>query len=457
MSQNPLVRWPTYTAYAAPYIAVAWFMAPVSVVQGIYAKYYAIPLTTIAAVILIARLFDAITDPLIGYYSDRYYQRTGTRKPFIIAGGLLFMVSSYFLYLPPVQATALYFTVWFMAVYLGWTLLEIPHTAWGGELAPTSQDKAKIFSFRSIASYSGTIAFYAIPLLPFLDSSEITPETLKISVIAASVLMLPCLYACIKKVPDSARPGARASKQTLGLLALLHTIITNKPFLLFIAAMLCNNIATGMWFGLIFIFVDAYLGLGEQFAKMFMLAFVVGVLATPVWCKIAQKIGNKQTWLLAMSLAITSFIYTATLSPGDTRFEELLILKTIQTLGFSCMGFVLPAMLSEIINYSAWKFNTESSAATYFSLYAFLAKATHSIAMALGLGIAGWYGFDPASASHDSDSIEGLTFAIAWGPLIFASLALVFIALSPISTRRHTVIRQRLDLRAARAAANISS
>ena len=51
--------------YSAPYLTMAWLGAPIPILQGIYAKYYGFSLTTLASIILLARLFDAITDPLI--------------------------------------------------------------------------------------------------------------------------------------------------------------------------------------------------------------------------------------------------------------------------------------------------------------------------------------------------------------------------------------------------------
>ena len=191
--------------YSAPHITTLWLIAPVAIIQGIYAKYYGLSLTTIAAIVLAARLFDAISDPLIGYYIDRYHRRTGTRKPFMLAGGLCFIVSSYFLYVPSdfgssgIQAeiSATYFAFWFICFYLAWTLFEIPHIAWAGELAPTSQDKTKIYSVRSIAGNFGLLLFYTIPLLPFFETRDITPNTLRVSVITASTLMLPFLYYCL--------------------------------------------------------------------------------------------------------------------------------------------------------------------------------------------------------------------------------------------------------------------
>ncbi|MDC0003467.1 MFS transporter [Porticoccaceae bacterium] len=453
----PLVR---YLSYAAPHITTTWLVAPIGIIQGIYAKHYGLSLTTIATIVLLARLFDAILDPTIGYYSDRYHRRMGTRKPFILVGGVSFIVCSYFLYVPPLQVSALYFAGWFILFYLAWTLFEIPHLTWASELGDTAEAKNKIFSIRNMTYYSGLLLFYAIPLLPIFETGEITPETLKVSVIVASLLMLPLLYLCLKYTPDSPRTLS-TNQQKLEVKPpnnivkewrlFLKAGLANKPFLIFVAALSFKSLATGMWYGLIFTYVDAYLGLGHQFAQMFLIAFAVGVVVTPVWYKLANRIGKKNTWLFAMVLIMISFIYTSALTPGNTYFGELLALKIVQTMGFTCMWVVAPSMLSEIVDYDTLKFGTERTG-LYFSFYTFIQKAIGALALALGFGLAGWYGFDATVTTHSEESVWGLILAMTWVPLFFACLALVFIALSPINVRRHSIIRRRLDTRATRVA-----
>ena len=75
-------------AYALPAVAISFLMGPIGIVQGIYAKYFGLELTTIAAVLLVARLFDGITDPIVGYWSDRSYAKGGSRKLFVVSGSV---------------------------------------------------------------------------------------------------------------------------------------------------------------------------------------------------------------------------------------------------------------------------------------------------------------------------------------------------------------------------------
>ena len=60
-----------------------------NVLSGLYATHYGLPLAVISMVMLTANLFDAVTDPTIGYLSDRYHARTGSRRPFIVVGVLM--------------------------------------------------------------------------------------------------------------------------------------------------------------------------------------------------------------------------------------------------------------------------------------------------------------------------------------------------------------------------------
>ena len=85
-----------HLAYAAPVCGIYFLMGSLGLLQGIYAKYFGMPLSTIALVLFVSRLFDAISDPIIGYWSDRVYACTGSRKPFVVCGVLLFIISSIF-------------------------------------------------------------------------------------------------------------------------------------------------------------------------------------------------------------------------------------------------------------------------------------------------------------------------------------------------------------------------
>ncbi|TQV68023.1 MFS transporter [Exilibacterium tricleocarpae] len=435
-------------AYSLPHLSMFWLIAPIAVVQGIYAKYHGLSLTTIAAVLLVAKLFNAITDPIIGYYSDRYRAQKGTRKPYILIGGITFIFSSYFLYVPPENVTTFYFMFWFLAFYLTWTIMEIPHLVWAGEVVKNSTEKTRVYSVRTMAGYLGLLLFYVLPLLPIFETSEITPETLRYSVLAAGALLLPALFLCVKSVPDGYT--SNLDKEKTPPLEILKTLAKNKPYVIFILAYVFSGFGAGMWYGLIFIYVDVYLEMGEEFAKIFLLAFFVGIISAPLWYKSATWIGKKATWALAVIILLTTFFYTGTLAPGEASLTELIVLKVLNTLAFTCIGILSPSMLSDIVDYSVLKFG-RGIGGSYFAFQTLVTKTNSALASSLALAIAGWYGFDATATAHSEQSIFGLQLGIAWLPPIFAAVSLIFIALTPITEKKHAIIRRRLDALAERA------
>ena len=445
------MKLPHYIAYAGPSMVLAFLFGPIGILQGIYAKYFGVALTTIATVLLISRLFDAVTDPIIGYWSDRHYAKTGTRKPFIIAGGLLFIISSYFLYVPvdlrvlnaDTTVSTTYFLIWFLLFYFAWTLLEIPHLAWGSELADSEKEKNKIFSFRASSTLIGILLFYLIPLLPFFSSNEFTPETLHWTVIGAGLLMLPALFFCVKVIPNGVCLNVE-KVDTTSIWALRHEIMANKPFLMFVSAFGLYSVATGMWFTLIFIIVDTFLNLGNHFALLTLIALSLSIVSLGFWYWLANRFGKKLAWGLGAVCYGSGIAFTGFLEPGQAGVLGLAIVMLLAYAGSTPVAAMSPSLLSDIVDYARWKFGTDHSA-TYFALYTLVLKGALAFGGAIGLGIAGNMGFDPASTTHAREAISGLRLAACWLPTIVMLLAVFIIALVPINTHRSDIIRRGLE------------
>jgi glycoside/pentoside/hexuronide:cation symporter, GPH family len=446
-------------AYGSPLLSLSFLMGPITVLQGIYAKHFGLALTSIATVLLIARVFDAVSDPVIGYCADRYQASRGNRKPFVITGAVLFTISSWFLYVPfgfdPEQGNSSvsvgYFLVWFLAFYLGYTLFEIPHIAWGGELACDAQEKNRVYSIRAFCGLLGTLLFFMMPLLPWFDTSEFTPQTLKWSVLVAGSLMLPLLYFCLTHAPTKSMPLSvdvchRGPVQKETPRIVLRALFTNKPLLILTGAYICSGFGSGMYFTLLFIFVDVFLDLGQHFALVYAISFSLSIGSLKLWLVLANRWGKQTTWITGMFLVIIGTLGIGLLSPEHTGWPELLVCMALISSGYTTFGVMVPSLLSDIVDYGTWKFGTDR-AATYFSLYFFINKAVAAFGGALVLAIVGWAGFDLTATSHNNEVVVGLRLGIAWIPTFFILLSIAFIARIPITARRHAIIRRQLDSR----------
>ena len=441
-------------AFSGPSIGLAFFMGPMGVIQGIYAKYYGVALTTLAAVLLIGRIFDALTDPLIGHYSDRFRTRTGTRKPFMLVGGLCLIPCSYFLFVPPAEVSIVYFTLWSLLFYFALTTVMIPMYAWASELYSDSVERTSLFTAVSFAGIVGGLLFYLIPFLPLFETSEITPETLRVSVVIGSILLLVGMYCALKYVPNGplmvaeelAEKGKSNQPKTSVFIDMVNAVNSNKPFQVFMLAYLCYGLGMGMFYGLFFIFVDAFLGQGEIFATLAVIGLLGGLLLTPVVYKIVLLMGKRKTWLMASVIVVGTTVYIGQLSASDSVLVELVIVYVIMTLGMTCSGVIAMPMLSDTVDYGQLSDKKERRG-TYFSIYALMTKAQLALGLSLGLALAGWLGFDATATTHNEASTFAIHLAISWIPAVILTLGLFFIWRYPLDERRCAIISRRLQSR----------
>ena len=443
-------KWQTF-AFSMPSIGLAFFIGPLGVVQGVYAKYYGVALTTMAVVLLVGRIFDAVTDPLIGYYSDRYRANRGTRKPFLLVGGLCLIPCSFFLFIPSAEVSVAYLTFWSLLFYLALTVIQIPMYAWASELRSDSADRTMLFTVLAFVSQAGGLLFFVIP---FFTTSEITPETFRVSVVFGAILLLLGLGCALKYVPNGPPPLLAESRKTdrthqpkMSVFKDIYNAVKgNKPFQVFILANLCYGLGLGMSMGLFFIFVDAFLGRGEVFATLSIVGIVASLLVTPFIYRFALLVGKKRVWLIAGATVFGGILYIGLLSPDEDVFVELAILYVMILLGANCSGVIGMPMLSDTIDYGLLSDKTERRG-TYFAIYTLMVKAQIALGLSLGLGIAGWLGFDATATTHDEGSAFAIHMAISWIPAVILTIGLFFIWRYPLDEHRCAIIARRLQRR----------
>ena len=431
-------------AYAAPAFSQALIHGPVgTVIQGIYGKHFGVALGSIAVVLVVSRIFDGISDPVIGYLSDRYRTRWGKRKPWLLIGSLIAVVACWYLYVPPGTVSATYFLFWFLLAYLGWTISEIPYRAWMAELSDDYNERTRIATWRTFARYMGFIAFYGIPLLPFFETSEFTPESLRVTALLASVALPSTAIIAALLVPEG---NADRSAGSPSIKAALPAVVTNKPLMLFLATFATGGLSTGMAFGMVFFFVDSHLSLGATLALLFVLGAPIGAAAMPFWSWLANRIGKQRTWAVAYT-ASASFLLLHLLIPQGPAGELWLIAAFVAVFAVSSVGVVVPAaLLADIVDYGRWKYKADY-AGSYYSIQTMVEKGVEGLGVALGLAIASYFGFDPQLAEQTDRGTLGLLIAFPVLPAILTYLTVPIIWRFPIDEGRQKIIVKRLSQR----------
>ena len=116
-------------AYVLPTVAAGTAVAPVTaILPSLYAKYTHVTLAALGTLFVVLRIVDAVSDPLVGYWSDRTRSVRFGRKPWVIAGALVCSISVWFLFRIPPAAGIAYLATWSLLFYFGYTVARsAPH------------------------------------------------------------------------------------------------------------------------------------------------------------------------------------------------------------------------------------------------------------------------------------------------------------------------------------------
>jgi len=447
-NREPSLSQRNLLAYGAPACATFFLLNPTwSILPGIYVRYFHLSLTAVAAVLLYARLFDAVSDPVIGYLADRHRLAGGTRKIWVMTGGIGLVFAAYFLFLPPDDVTWTYYLFWSFCFYLAWTVIDIPHGAWGGELTADYNGRARAYGYRVGSLYVGQIAFFALPLLPVFGTGEYTPDTLRVAIIIGVGLMLLTLTWMWRAAPSGRiLPARRHDSFRL----IVQTIVKNQPLLHLLLTLFMFTLSGGMWSGLVFIYLDAYLDLGEKIAPIFLLGNIAGLLFIPVCMKFIQATNKATAWGVSITAYALLLMGGLLIHPGMSWIWSLLLVGGAY-ISFVSFNVASAAMMADVADYGLFKFHQDRRT-TYYAIGGFTYKAVMGLGAGISLGIAGYFGFDAEGGEQTHTAIWGMRLGFLILPAVLALLAVLLLCANPITRSRHHIITNQLNRRAHRSA-----
>jgi GPH family glycoside/pentoside/hexuronide:cation symporter len=439
MTSTPPLPSRVLAAYGAPALPLAALGLPVFIhLPTFYATSMGLGLATVGAILLFARLWDVITDPLIGFLSDRTGGRFGRRRPWIVAGLPLVMTATWALFVPPDGAGTWHLLLWSLALYLGWTMMILPLSAWGAELSPDYHERSRIAAYREGFLVAGTMLALALPVAFGFVDAEDAGEALTVIAIMIILLLPPTVILLIAVTPDS---QMRTTSGAVGLIAGLKVLRRNEGFRRLIVAYLINGIANGLPATLFLLFVTHRLAIPEQAGILLATYFLCGILAVPLWLKLSYRFGKHRVWCAAMVWACLWFAMVPLLGPGD--FWPFLVICVLTGMALGA-DLVLPAsMQADVIDADTLE-TGERRAGLFFALWGMATKLALALAVGLAFPILSFAGFD-----SEGDNTQGalITLVVLYSliPVIFKSAAIVLMIGFPITAERQYQMRLQIE------------
>lgn len=429
--------------YVLPMVPVFMLHTPaLSLLPGMYGRFSAIDLGTIGFILMISRLFDGITDPLIGYYSDQIKRKTGSRKPLIILGAVLSAVGVYFWFRPGMDTGATYFLVSSILVYLGWTLIEIPHSAWMAELSRSYAERSRLSAYKVSGYRVGYVIFWVIPLLPLFATADVTPEvTAFISWIIIIMLALT-ITMCVVFTPDG--PVVEQTDR-IKVFKVISGFLKNRLLRYYLSIHVTAKIASGMVAGLYYFFVVTYLAVGDKLSHIGLSLAIVGLVSIPLWGKVVIKIGKHRAIAVSTIFTILTIIAMGNIHPGAYAFMAMLIVYSFSSILSAGADIGLLALMADVADYGELK-TGRNEAGNYYSVLTLFEKVGVGIGGGASLAIAGLFSFNPEG---DNSGLAMFGFYLAF--LIIPGILYLVSAIAawrfPLDERRHNIIVKRLKSR----------
>ena len=413
---------PSLLAYATPAIPLAFLGLPLYVhLPAAYAELPAIGLATVGVVLLVARLLDLVTDPLVGLLVDR--TRSQLRPQWLMTlGAALLLGGAVFLFRPDIEAGAAYLFVTLTVTYLGWTLIAIPYYALGAEVGDV-RGQTHVAAWREAGMIAGTLLALLLPV------AFGATDTLDFS--ATVLLWLVPLALAAAWLIRAEGVVAKIQSKSAGLWAMWQE--TSRPARQVVSIHLLNTLAGGTAATLFLIFTRDALGLEEQAAGLLLLLyFLVGLAALPLWVRVSRRIGEVRAWRAAMLLAAAGFLPAAFLGAGDVVAFALVCIVTGATLG---ADIALPAALQGRLVVNESRALDKPRGGALFGLWGMASKLALALSAGLALPLLAWLS-SPETGRTQGDVV----------PWLYAGLPVLIKLLAVLALQRSVLMSTGVDV-----------
>lgn len=432
-------------AYSLPSLVSSVAALPlVLFVPAFYADDLGVPLAAVGVALAASRLLDVVTDPLIGIASDRLAFGWGRRKPWIVLGTPLFAVALWQLFVPGATASAGSLLAWSALLYLGFTMIDLPHKAWGAELSSDYDERSRITSWREGLSTGGQVALLAALVTASTRGVSDAAEQLR-GIALVVVIALPLLVAgAVGTVPEG-RPEGFAHERR-GFAAGLRLVAVNPAFRRMIGCVVffVSGIAIqGTLHRLVLsdVMVDE-----GRFPLMLLVENVATLAAVPLWLRVSFRIGKHRAlaaaalWLAVLSLPL------AFLREGDTT--TLIVLIAIRGSSFASILFLANSIAADVIDLDTLS-SGEQRSGLYFAVWGMATKLSLALGVLLGTALPAALGYDP-TAELTAPAVQGRLMGIYGGvPALLMALGVLFLRGFPVTRERHAAVRDELARRSA--------
>ncbi len=417
-------------------------------------------------VFLFPRIFDAITDPIMGFISDNTKSKWGRRRQYVLIGGILMGLAYIFMWqltkADGVEYNFWYFFLWSLVFYLGLTIFSVPYVAMGYEMSDDFHERTNIMA---IAQFIGQWAWVIAPLFwiimydeSWFPSADIAVKELAIwvAIPCAICAMVPAIFIKSNSTLDEDYEPLNSSNIGNSLMKIFESFVAafkikefrklcGATFLIFNAF---NTVAALTFFVIVYKLFNGDAGASGIWVSMFGCLGALGTtfIVIPAVAWMSKKLGKKKAFMLSQAISLIGYIMLYFLFIPGKPWMYIIALPFF-SFGIGSLFTIMMSMTADVIDID--EINTGKRREGIFgAIYWWMVKVGYGIAGALSGVIITVVGFNSDLATTDQQSaVDGLHAFFCFFPMVGTILAMLIMRNYSITEERAIEIRAELEKR----------
>ena len=390
--------------------------------------------------ILIGKFWDAVTDPMVGFLSDRTRSRWGRRRPYLLFGALPLLLAMWYFFSAPDYSGAqtagfLWATFALCLLNTAYTIVNIPYGSLTPEITKDYQERTALngfrFSFAVICTILGAAVVLPIVNLAKDPHAGYSHVGLLFGFIMAATILTTFFSVRETTHLSDPRPKAKFFETFL-------VVFKNKTYMRLVAVYTLN--LTGITFvQTMLVYYFKYIYQNETMTTIAMLLLLgVAMLCVPLSVLVAKRIGKKRTYQLALAILVVSclaiFFFAHTLG---MIFTFCVMVFAGVGIGF---GYVPPfAMLPDVVEVDAIQTKSRKEGA-YYGMWTFFSKIGVALAAALSGVFLGFAKFVPNIVDQTPGALFTIRLLIGPVPALIFLAGILLIQPYPLDEQRYDAI-----------------
>ncbi|MEQ8485939.1 MAG: MFS transporter [Pseudomonadales bacterium] len=449
------VPWRMVLAYGAPGIGAGYMY----LLLGLYVMKFSTDVLLIAPAVMglifsASRIWDAVSDPLVGYLSDRTRSRWGRRRVWLIASIVPIGAAFVMVFAPPRGLSDGALVAWMAVAIIGFysamTVFFVPHLSLGAELSKSYHERSRLFGLRhafyTFGSILSLVTFYVL-IRAEQQGADVVRDLAQWLAVGTAVVMGLLIAFAGSQLRERAEYQGRVNENPFHA---FRDVWRNPHARLLIIVTFIENIGSAA-IGVLTLYVAQYVVGAPALAPLFILCYMVpSTLSVPMWIPLSRRFGKVRLWMFSMVLTGVSFGSMFALPFIDGLLAKSIYISVAAVfagLAAGCGGTLSPSVQGDVIDYDELM-TGERKEGSYFAAWNFVYKSGIGVMLLLTGFVLQFSGFVPNQPQTLTVQLAMVTLYGLF-PLVCYLIGAALFSRFKLDEAAHAEIRDELDRRAA--------